>query len=306
MSESTSVSTIRFKRPPVRRILVLATVCLALAVIAANLVYAGLAKQGAVLEGPPGALLYVSDFSGFQDEWELYAGQQSAAIVDEQLELTVSSAQTATWSAARPQFRDFDLTVKATAIQGPVDNAFGVVFQAKERPDNSCGLPAIILCEVDRRLPLVGAALRQIIPVTESAGYYAFLISSDGYYSLWKTEAGTTRQKSAWIPSPHIHQGLDAANTIRVLARDARYRFTINGAPVSVCLPDDEDAASTYVGGECIDGRMLDVYQDESNRTGKIGVMAQSTGTGGAGVVLRFDNVIVLSPAVPGGEDAKA
>ena len=291
---------------PLWLILVLASFCLALGLIAANLLYARLAEQSAVLEGPAGSLLYVSAFSAFQDEWELYAGQQSATIVDEQLELKVSSPQTATWSAARPQFRDFDLTVRATAIQGPVDNAFGLVFQVTERPDGSCDLPAIILCEVDRRLPLFGAALRQFIPAADSAGYFAFLISSDGYYSLTKTEAGKTIQLSAWIPSPHIHQGLNATNAIRVLARDAGYRFSINGAPVALCLPDDADAASTYVGGECIDGSMREVYKDASPRAGKIGVMAQSTSTGGGGVVLRFDNVIVLSPAAPGSEDAKA
>jgi hypothetical protein len=284
----------------------MASFCLALALIAANLIYAALLNQGTILEGSPGELLYASAFSGFQDEWELYEGQQSAKIVDEQLELTVSAAQTATWSAARHRFRDFDLSVSATASRGPIDNAFGVVFQVQDRPEGACDLPAVILCEVDRLLPLVGAAIRQVLPVADASGYYAFLISSDGYYSLWKTEAGRTKLASAWIASPHIHQGLGAANRLRAVARGSRYRFFINDAQVSVCIPDEVSASSTYVGGECIDGDMLDVYEDELQSTGKLGVMAQSTSTGGGGVGVGFDNVIVLSPAEPSDEDAKA
>jgi len=279
---------------------------LAFCLIAANIIHAALLNGVPALAGAPGELLYVSAFSGFEDEWDLYDGQQSASIVDEQLELKVASPQTAAWSVARHQFRDFDLTVRATASQGPIDNAFGVVFQARDRRDSDCDLPAIILCEVGRQLPLVGAAMRQFWPATDSRGHYAFLISSDGYYSLWKTQAGTTKLESAWIASPHIRQGLGVENTLRVIARDSSYRFFINGAQVQVCIPDDDNATSTYSDGLCLDGDMLDVYRDAAHPTGKLGLIAQSTATGGGGVTVRFDNLLVLSPAVPGDEDAKA
>lgn len=306
MAESALPSSPRRKRLPVRALAFAAGVGLALCLIAANIIHMTLLYDAPTLDGAAGELLYVSAFSGFADEWDLYDGQQSAKFVDEQLELTVASPQTATWSAARHTFRDFDLSVRATVSQGPVDNAFGVIFHARDRGEGDCDLPAIILCEADRLLPLAGAALRQLLPLTDSRGHYAFLISSDGYYSLWKTEGGTTERESDWIDSPHIRQGLGAENTLRVVARDTTYRFFINGAQVSVCIPNNETATSTYSYGECIEGAMLDAYQDARHPAGKLGLIAQSTATGGGGVGVRFDNLVVLSPAAPGDEDAKA
>ncbi len=278
---------------------------LALAVIAANLLDASLASRDTVLEDKPGALLYLSDFSGFADEWELYEGQQSAAIVDEQLELRVGAPQTAAWSSARPSFRDFDLSVTVVAREGPIDNAMGVIFHAQEIDASACDMPALLLCAIDQFIPLAGAALRQILDATETEGQLAFLISSDGYYSAWKTEAGETQLLSAWIPSPQIKQGLGAANTIRVVARGSKYRFFINSAPVSLCVPNDANATSTFAGGACVEGAMQAVYQDDSFNSGKLGLIARSTASGGGGVKVRFDNLLVFSPSKSDDEDIK-
>ena len=306
MSESSAPATVRYKRFPTWAIAVAILTLLSLVLIATNLLYASFAGQDIVLDGDNGELLYVAAFSGFTDEWELYDGQQSAKIVDEQLELRVNAPQTATWSSARHRFEDFDARVTAIASEGPIDNAFGVVFRVQDQADGDCDLPAVILCGIEQLLPLAGAAIRQALNVTASNDYLAFLISSDGYYSLWKSENGSTKLLSAWMSSPRINQGMDVANTIRVLARDSAYSFFINRTQVELCIPDDLAAASTYAGGECVDGAMQDMYRDESLSNGKIGVIAQSTATGGPGVVLRFDNMIVFSPADPADEDAKA
>lgn len=281
-----------------------AAALLVLALFAANLIYASQLSHDQVLEGSPGTLLYVSAFSGFSDEWDLYDGQQSAKVVDEQLELTVTAPQTATWSRARPRFREFDLSVSVTATSGPIDNAMGVVFQAHSIED-ACDLPAVILCGIDQLVPLAGAAIRQAFDASDGDGRLAFLISSDGYYSLRKVSAGQTQLLSAWIGMPHIKQGLGMANTIRIIARDSSYRFLINGAPVSLCIPDDAGATSTYYGGECIEGEMRDSYRPDSFKSGKLGLIAQSTATGGGGVVVRFDNLLVFSPADPADGDTK-
>ena len=82
--------------------------CLVLALIAANLMYSVLSQPTEVLSGAAGDLLYVSTFSTFNEDWDLYESQQSARIVDEQLEIEVGVAQTAAWSAASPRFEDFD------------------------------------------------------------------------------------------------------------------------------------------------------------------------------------------------------
>ena len=285
------------RHKPTWAIALVLSIALALALSAANLIHAALTSRDHALEGGPGALLYVSAFSGFTDEWELYDGQQSAKVVDEQLELRVGSPQTAAWSSARPRYRDFDLSVTITASEGPIDNAMGVVYHLQESADGACDLPAVILCPIEQLIPLAGAALRQVLDISAAESHFAFLISSDGYYSLWKTQAGETRLLSAWIPSPHIEMGLSAANRIRIIARDSSYRFFINGAQVSLCLPYDEGARSTFAGGECIDGAMQDVYQADTRYIGKLGLIAQSTATGGAGVVVRFDNLLVFSPS---------
>ena len=271
--------------------------------IAANLFYATQSSESRVLEGAPLELLFVSAFDGFTDEWDLYSGQQSATVSDEQLELQVRSPQTATWSAARHRLRDFDMSVSAVAHAGPIDNAYGVIFHARDAADGACDLPAVILCGIGDLLPIAGAAFRQVFEPTESGGYFAFLISSDGFYSLRKTEGDETKPLSAWISSPLINQGLGAVNTIRVTAHDASYRFFINGALAPLCLANDPKATSTFVGGQCIDGSMRDSYGDEPGMSGKLGLIAQSTATGGGGVVVRFDNVLVISPADPSGED---
>ena len=282
-----------------------AAVLLAFALIAANLIYASQVSRDHVLDGSPGELLYVSAFSGFSDEWDLYDGQQSAKIVEGQLELRVTAPQTATWSSARPRFREFDLSVSVTAIEGPIDNAMGIVFQAKSLEDGACDLPAVILCGIDQFVPLAGAVIHRAVGETDSEVRLSFLISSDGYYSLRKESAGKTQLLSAWIASPHIKQGLGEANRIRIIARDSSYRFLINGAPLSLCIPFDAGATSTFYGGECIEGEMREFYRPDSFRSGRLGLIAQSTASGGGGVVVRFDNVLVYSPADPGAGDVK-
>lgn len=278
---------------------------LAVALIGANLVHARLSSNNTFLDGNSGDLLYIAAFNGFTDEWDLYEGQQSAAVVAEQLELQVRSPQTAAWSTASPLFLELDMSVAITATAGPIDNAMGVIIHAQETIDGGCDLPAVILCGIDQLVPLLGAAFRQVLAAAKAEGHIAFLISSDGYYSLWKSDAGTTKLASAWIPSPQIKQGLGRSNTIRVVAQDAGYRFYINGVQVALCLPELPGATSTYAGGECIDGAMREVYRDYSYESGKLGLIAQSTATGGAGVVVRFDNLVVYSPTDSEYEDVR-
>ena len=110
---------------------------------------------------------------------------------------------------------------------------------------------------------------------------------------------------SAWIASDDIRQGLDAENTIRVIARGARYQFFVNGAPHALCLPYDPGAASTFAAGECVDGSMQDSYQSGAEAVGRLGLIAQSTASGGGGVVVRFDNMVVFSPAANDEKEAR-
>ena len=279
--------------------------CLALAVIGANLMYSALTPSSDVLAGAAGELLYVSTFSAFEDDWDIFAGEQSARIIAEHLEVSVGAPQTAAWSTASPRFADFDISVAAIAQGGPLDNAYGLVFHINDEADGVCALPAIVLCGISELLPLVGAALKQALDLRPTASYDAFMISSDGYYSLWRAEDGRTEALSAWIPLSTINQGIGVENRIRIIAQGSSYKFFINDFHVPLCLPDDAKAASTYAGGECIDGSMQDAYEDEKTRRGRIGVIAQATATGGGGVAVRFDDFIVYSPAQTDSEAAR-
>ena len=279
-----------------RRGLLALSLAALLALMGANLLYAGMAQREMPLVGAPGGLLYAASFDGFLDEWSLYDGRQRAAILDGELELHVSDAQTATWSVVRHDFGDFDMRVSARATAGTVDNAFGIVFRLQAGDERGCDLPAPIFCALEDLLPLAGALLRGAAPAQSHDGYYAFLISSDGYYSLWQATDGAARQRSAWMPAPQIEPGLNADNRIRVIGAGAAFRFFINGAPVTLCLPSDPHTTSTFYAGECLDGTLSETFRDDTLTTGALGLIVQTTPSGGGGVTMRFDDVLVYAP----------
>ena len=275
---------------------------LLLLLIVSNLLYASLSSARQVLSGESGELLYAAAFDGFLDEWTLYDGQQRAAVVDGALQLTVGDANKQAWTSARHEFADIDLRVDAGAIAGPVDNAYGVVFALRGGEAAGCELPALILCGLEEWIPLLGAGMRLLFEAGEETRYLAFLISSDGYYSLTEADGGGQRRISDWIPSEQIRQGLHAVNRIQVVGRGGTYRFFINGGAAALCIPHDPGARSTWYAGECLEGSMQAAYKTEA-RNGRLGLMAQATATGGGGVLAQFDRFIVFQP---GAGDAKA
>lgn len=287
-----------FLRRWVKRLGILITLLAIL--VGVNALYANIANTEIILEGDAGDLLYVSAFDGFLDEWDLSEGRQSAQIVDDTLHISLSVPKQA-WSMPQHVFEDFDITLKATAIEGPIDNAFGIIFRLKSgADDNACDLPMVILCGISDIVPIFKAGVKLFVDDTsgdDSKNYYVFLISSDGFYSVWKIENGIDYKLSAWIKSPAVNQDLNAENTLRVVGRGSQFQFFVNGEQMQVCVPNDPDAISTYSGGECIEGTMQSVLTDDSIPTGQLGALAQATQTGGGGVVIQFDNMIVFSPA---------
>ncbi|MCY4537497.1 MAG: hypothetical protein OXE52_04615 [Chloroflexi bacterium] len=282
-----------------------AIIVLLLTLVAGNLLYAGFDRARDPLAGVPGDLLYVAAFDGYLDEWDLYDGQQSATIEDGRLRLALSSARTASWSVARHHFVEFDVSVAARAVAGPIDNAFGIVFAMQSPSEEACDLPAVVFCGIGQWSALLNAALRKVLDPAAGRNYYAFLISSDGYYALERIVDGAREVLSTWIPSRDIHHDLGAHNRIRVIAHGSELEFFVNGVHVMLCIPDEPGASSTFTNGECIGGRMVDGFQAPEPLRGQLGLIAQATQTGGGGVVVDFDNVTVFSPSVAGGGDAK-
>lgn len=301
VTESPDPVTIRARLP--RRLT--AFIVLLLALAAGNLLYARLDQARPPIVGGAGELLYLASFDGFLDEWDLHGGQQRASIVDSRLRLELASAQTEFWSLAPYQFVEFDLSLEAQAVAGPIDNAFGVVFAMHKPADATCDLPALIFCALGQGSALLNAALRQVFAVARAPSYYAFLISSDGYYSLERVDGGAREQISAWIPAPNIELGLGAGNRIRVLARGTQLKFFVNGELMPLCLADAPGASSTYAAGDCIGGSITDIFQAPAAPLGQLGLIAQATQTGGGGVVVEFDNFIVFSPSAADREEVE-
>ncbi|PJF20984.1 MAG: hypothetical protein CUN56_13390, partial [Phototrophicales bacterium] len=99
---------------------------------------------------------------------------------------------------------------------------------------------------------------------------------------------------SNWNRSSAIHQGINAQNTIRVVAVKDQFRFFINGEQVQLCIPDNPSAESTPLSnGECRGGSWQDTLIDDLIPDGRIGVTVQVGLTQPTGVVVEFDDFVV-------------
>lgn len=291
-----------FLRRWLKRLLIV--LVLVAVLFAVNALYESVLSYTPSLTGEAGDLLYVAAFDGFLDEWELYEGRTSAQVQDDALVISVDVEKRDVWSFSQPQFEDFDVTLKATAIDGPLNNGFGIIYRLQTAAERDCELPMVILCDIGDISPVLDVPIRLAVPKrnsVESINYYKFLISSDGFYSVWQVQNGVDKKLSDWIASPAVHQELDAENTIRVVARGNRFQFFINGEQVQVCIPDDPNAISTYslAGGGCVQGTMQTILENDTIAYGQIGAIAQTVegAGGGAGVVVQFDNMTVFSPS---------
>lgn len=235
--------------------------------------------QHYVVSGDAGSLLYAASFDGgpesssgdgFNGEWNQYAGRLSTAIEDGQMRVSIGEADSGAYSIAAPYFGDFDLRVAAEAIDGPVDNGYGVVFRLQNKDNTSF----------------------------DDDNYYLFLISSDGWYQVSRVVDGQPQVLSDWIESSAIRQGLNAVNDLRVIARDTQFHFYINEENIPLCLSTGDTPIGQAIynaeTGECSGGEVALVLTDSAIPNGQIGVTAQATSD--AGVVAAFDNLLVYAP----------
>ena len=242
--------------------------------------------------------MYVSTFDGAGQDWDLYTGRLQAQIANNSLQIDVGDIESAPFSVASPSFADFDVRVNAQAIDGPLDNAFGVIFRLNQ-DTAACDSIFIVLCDLADTIPI----LRLVVGssnATETTRFYMFLISSDGYYQVLRGDGSNEdglqqRVISTWIASDAIEQGLGVQNELRVVGRGDEFQFYINNQLVELCIPNNEDAESTYSAGECVEGSMQSTLIDDTVATGQIGVVARSLRQ--EGVVVQFDNYVIISPS---------
>jgi hypothetical protein len=279
-------------RPKGRRLLILLLLIVLLAAL--NLVYPLVADWQRTLSGEPGDLLYAAAFDGFDDEWQQYEGRTSAQIGDGVLRIGVNTSATI-YSAAAPIFADFDATVTTRVMEGDLANeGYGLVFRLQEQSEG-CSRGFVLACGL-AEIPLIKIAARFLFSQRDAGatGFHVFLISNDGYYSIWSSNAENQLEKvTVWHYSDGlINEGIDVENTIRVVGQGDEFRFYINGQPVELCIPL-EGQQPTGNATDCLGERNF-VWKNGSLQNGHLGLVVNVVNL--PETVVEFDNFTVISP----------
>jgi hypothetical protein len=256
-----------------------------------NGLYSVVAARETILTGQPGDLLYAAGFDGFLDEWQQSAGNENQ-VVDGVMRVGVQELSKTIYSAAKPTYGDFDVSVTFRTIAGSEENdGSGLIFRLQEQ---GCDMPLPLLCDLSQS-NLFGVPLRLMFRPGESVkGYYFFLISTDGYYALGKYNQGEGgKLMTVWHNSNGlINTGLNADNRVRVVGRGDQFQFFINGSAVELCIPNPGEQP-TGNSTDCL-GQRVSVWQDASYATGKLGVGVRADRN--VGTVTEFDGFTVTMP----------
>jgi hypothetical protein len=111
--------------------------------------------------------------------------------------LTVIENDISRWASAGRNFGEGVYEVEATAVEGPLDNGFGLLFRANP----------------------------------EAGDFYLFKISADGFVWIGRYLAGaeeTTIIGDHWFESPAVQTGLNATNKLRVVAEGGNMILYVN------------------------------------------------------------------------------
>jgi len=189
-----------------------------------------------VISAPPEKVLFRDDFSTSSSGWsQAQTSLGAVQYVDGIFRIRVEAANTHVWGIPGLHFRDTLITVEALKVTGVDDNLFGVICRYRRDPR-----------------------------------FYAFLISSDGYYGIAKVQHGKVQLLSgeALLPTEAIRQG-KASNRIQAECVGSFLVLRINEEGIAV-------------------------VQDEDFPSGDVGLIAGSMHT--PGVEIHFDDFIVRKP----------
>ncbi|MFN2303421.1 MAG: hypothetical protein ACK2TV_06785 [Anaerolineales bacterium] len=184
-------------------------------------------------------ILFKDSFSSKTGGWFTYADDQLFSGYAQggfRLRSNVKNYQF--WSVPGLNFKDTVIFTRAKKLSGPEDNLYGV------------------LCRYQ-----------------DDSNYYALVISSDGYYGIFKTllgEQSLIAQES--MDFSEVIHGDETPNDIQAVCQDERLSLIVNGVP------------------------LLQV-QDSSLANGDIGLVVGNFLE--PGVDILFDDLIVASPASP-------
>jgi len=281
------------KNPLLRRLLLL--IILIILLIGVNLLYQPAVTWNTAQTGKPGELLYAAGFDGFEDEWQQYDGRLFSQIENGVLRMGLEVNDTI-YSASSPVYADFDVSVTAKATDGELQNdGYGIIFRLSDSGDdeNTCLRRFVLLCNLES-VGLLRGIIRLVapLPTLEQSGYL-FLISNDGYYSLWKLENGTYEQVTIWHYSNGLlNEGLNMENRIRVVGHGDEFQFYLNGQAALLCVPL-EGQQPTGNSDNCL-GEETYTWKDDSFPQGKLGLVV--SGQQYAGTIVEFDKFTVFMP----------
>jgi len=185
----------------------------------------------------PGTVLFSDSFDDNQSGWATWQGEDNFIFYDESgLHFFLQAAQYDLWSLAGRQFKDARIEVDADVLAGPLNNAFG------------------ILCRY-----------------VNKENFYAFVVSADGYYGIYKMKNGerialTGGGKLEY--KPELRQGRG----------ERRLRAECVGIDLRFYVDDD----------------LLASVVDADFTRGDVGLMVGSYDQ--PGIDIRFDNFTVIQP----------
>lgn len=151
-----------------------------------------------------GGTLFNDNFAAERDcGWAFYNRSGAEAVVEEEaLHLTTSQPGQLWWTNPGRNFDDVIINADATPLDGPLDNAYGVIcrYQSAEN-------------------------------------FYIFLISGDGYYAIGKYQSGNNQitylnEEGEYAPSEAINQGSNL-NKIRASCIGDELTLSVNGVPLA-------------------------------------------------------------------------
>jgi hypothetical protein len=158
-----------------------------------------------------GRVTYLENFSE-ADEWgtgtitaedDESVVEAEAFVIDGALDFTVYTPEALFWSTASEDFGDGVYEITATAVDGPLDNGFGILFMFDDVRED----------------------------------YYVFEVSSDGFVWIGRYEQGgeviDSFVEGGWIESGAVNQGLNVSNQLRVEVTDGDMVFYVNDQRVA-------------------------------------------------------------------------
>lgn len=153
-----------------------------------------------------GGTLFNDDFSQERDcGWALYdRGGAEAEVSDGALRITTAQPGEIWWTNPGRTLSDVILTATVEAVNGPADNAFGLICRYQS-PDN----------------------------------FYLFLISSDGYYTVGKYQSGSDQiiyltEEGQYQFSEAITQGTAGiSNELRATCIGDELTLSVNGTQLA-------------------------------------------------------------------------